>query len=810
MTSIPFTSGTGSAVDPLASEISWRAWKLVAADPSRVSAEVVQSLTVGFDCLVEAAWQPGRSVLFSQLEWTPSRDLNQEGELSVHLAVGMLGPVGSTGDEVQGISARVREVLRRHHVVAAVEVDPAAVIGSCDPRRSEPDGHGHMVHVRQRTATIGDEDDIIEVVSRFSPTIEPWTAVAAQLADLDRHVRVRATVLSTELSPADRMEIERDLARVQAMRARATDRPEVAFDADRAEATLLDLRASLASPVLAAEIAIWSDTPLAHTAVRSIAASFTSESDVLRRQGHVVVATNRLLLGGYEILTEPDGWPEAQHLGIPLRGGARPRQLVDLVTLTESPVGWPMPIAGPLPAIPTEVPVPRRTPQIYRPRTEVRSTPLGTSIDQVAIALPRDLRTRHRLITGTWGAGKSTAMVRQALGDLRDGEPFLFIDPHGGAADELIARADAEGIQVVVIDAADGATDQIQVLPVWEGTSGDVLDQATRRFSDAVASSMKAADWTGPRWFSTFEAMLELVALHGAELVDGVVWLNDADQLRSRLDHPELSAFARSTLANLSRSTGEGADVRGWVSSKLHPVVSGSARRIIARAGQGVDLAAAVAAGIPVIVNLASLSVTEGNLVGHLALAAILDGAFEQIDPDRPIVTCYLDEAHRFPASGMARAFAEGRKFAIALDIAIQGLGQLPGDLADLAMAAGTQLAFRATPDTAGRLGHLLGVAAAELLGQPDLHATVVVHGHPATSVVIEPLEPCPVARRRTPPRELPPPLSEGGPEGSAPDRTTGPRRGSFLDAYLARNRKAAVTADDPDADVPDDAMALP
>ena len=722
MTSLPFTSGTGSAVDPLASEISWRAWRLIAADPSRVSAEVVQSLTVGFDCLVEAAWQPGRSVLFSQLEWAPNSDLDQEGELAVHLAVGMLGPAGSTDDEVEGISARVREVLRRHHVLAAVEVDPATVIGSCDPLRSEPDRHGHMVHVRQRTATIGDEVDIIEVVSRFSPTIEPWTAVASQLADLDRHVRVRATVLSTELSPADRMEIERDLARVQAMRARTADRPEMAFDADRAEATLLDLRASLASPVLAAEIAIWSDTPLAHTAVRSIAASFTSESDVLRRQGHVVVATNRLLLGGYQILTEPEGWPEAQHLGIPLRGGARSRQ----------------------------------------------------------------------------------------LGDLRDGEPFLFIDPHGGAADELIARADAEGIQVVVIDAADGATDQIQVLPVWEGTSRDVLDRATRRFSDAVASSMKAADWTGPRWFSTFEAMLELVALHEAELVDGVVWLNDADQLRPRLDHPELSAFARSTLANLSRSTGEGADVRGWVSSKLHPVVSGSARRIIARAGQGVDLAAAVAAGIPVIVNLASLSVTEGNLVGHLALAAILDGAFEQIDPDRPIVTCYLDEAHRFPASGMARAFAEGRKFAIALDIAIQGLGQLPAELADLATAAGTQLAFRATPDTAGRLGHLLGVAAADLLGQPDLHATVVVHGHPATSVVIEPLEPCPVARRRTPLRELPPPLSEGGPEGSASDRTTSASRGSFLDEYLARNRKAAVTADDPDAEVPDEAMALP
>jgi hypothetical protein len=823
MSTLPFTSRTGSAVDPLATEISWRAWRLTAADPARITPEVVQSLAVGFDCLVEAAWQPGRSLVISEVGWAPSPDGRQDGTLAVHLAVGMLGPAGTTSEEVHGITARVHEVLRRHRVLATEAVDPSVVIGACNPVPGGPDDAGHMVHIRQRTVTVGDDADLVEVVSRYSPTVEPWSSVATQLADLDREVRVRATVLATELSPSDGMEIERDLARVSAMRARTTDRAEGAFDADRAEATLLDLRASLASPVLAAEIAVWSEQPLAHSAVRSLAAAFTSESDVLRRQGHVIVASNRLLLGGFAIVDAPAGWAEAQHLGIPLRGGLRPRELVDLVTLTESPVGWPLPIAGALPSLSTQVPIARRVAPIYRPGGAEPSTELGTTPGGTTVALPDRLRTRHRLITGTWGAGKSTVMVRQALRDLQQGRPFLFIDPHGGAADELVAEADRIGAPMVVIDATDGATERIQVLPDGGATGADELDRATRRFSASIASSMKVADWTGPRWFSTFEAILEVVAVHRAELVDGVVWLNEAEHLRDRLADPHLSGFARSTLANLVRSTGDGTDVRGWVSSKLHPVVSGPARRVIAPAGEGVDVAAAVARGIPVVVDLAGLSTTEGNLIGHVALACVLDGAFEAIDPDRPTVTCYLDEAHRFPASGMERAFAEGRKFGIALDIAVQGLGQLPPELADLALAAGTQLAFRATPDTAGRLAPVLGISPADLLSQPDLHATVGVHGHPATAVVVAPPEPRSAERRRSPLRPLDAPLSAreateprrtrpGSAPASADAKPGGP---SFLDEWLAQRRDAsdadpATGASDEDPANLDEATTVP
>ena len=133
-------------------------------------------------------------------------------------------------------------------------------------------------------------------------------------------------------------------------------------------------------------------------------------------------------------------------------------------------------------------------------------------------------------------------------------------------------------------------------------------------------------------------------------------------------------------------------------------------------------------------------------MVGHLVGSAVLDWAFNRAKDRRSLVTLYQDELAFAPVRGVARAFAEGRKFGVSFVAATQSLGQLPDDLADLAVSAGTQVTFRATPDTAARMAPILGVPARELIRQPDLHATLMVQGVPTTSVVLPPYEPCPSA----------------------------------------------------------------
>jgi hypothetical protein len=781
-----FEPASGSAIDPLVEEVTWSAWEMTAADPSKVSEGAVQAVNVGFDCLVEAAWRPGRSVLLTDLVWEPERP----EPLVVRLGIGVLGSKGSTQSDLAGLVPRVETALSTAGLFSAVPSDPAMLVGP----NSSADTWRHAAHITQGSWCVGDDDDVVEIVSRFNPTVEPWCSVAAQLGRLDRSVRVRATVLATELSPADRLELDDALRRVRAIRARNEARAEILFDVERAEATLLDLRASLASPALAGEIAVCSAEPLPETLLRSIAASFTSESDVLRRQGRVVVAANRFVLGGFEIRRDPSGWQDAQRLGVPLRGGLGARNLRDLLTLTESPIGWPVPFNGPLPATPTRVAADRPVPTALLPTAGTAATTIGTTPRGTEVSVPVEWRTRHMVVTGAWGAGKSTLLRTMALDDLRNGRPFLFLDPHGTAADDLIAHARLLGQFPVVIDAADGGTDLMKVLPrlTRAVASRTAADDAARRVAEAIASSLPDPEWSGPRWFAAFEALLELVIVHRGELVDGAVWLNDPVTLRPRLDHPELSPLARSTLETLAGSSGQSADVRGWVTCKLHPLVGGTVRRVLAPVGKGLDIAAAIAAGRPVIVSLSHLSMSEGNLVGHLALASVLDAALARPAAQAPLVTCYVDEAHRFPASGLSRAIAEGRKFGVALAVAGQSLGQWPHEFADLSMAAGTQVVFRATPETASRLAPVVGVAPGELISQPDLHAVVAVHGQPATTVVVPVPDPCPQPRVVAPPRSR---VTKRRPTAS-PSRPSlppfgPPSRPDLIDDFLARRRAA-------------------
>ena len=748
---VEFVPVNGSAVDPLVEEASWFALEVVSADPAAMSEVAAQRTSLGFGCLVEAAWQPGRAALVTEVDWDP----DVERPLTVRLAVGILGPRGTTAQEVAGLVARAEETTTGTGVYATASLRPSTVVTGVDEFGRPPRRLGsHAVHLTQAMRSLGDESDVIEIVSRFNSTFSPWSAVVAQLGRASTAVRVRGTVLASTLSPSDSLEIEDALRRVQGLRERSAGRPEIVFDADRAEATLLDLRARLASPALVSEIAICSHVALPESFLRSLAAAFTSQTDVLRQLGQVGASSNGLVLGGFELRRDPPGWAVAQAHGVPLRGGRGARELRDLITLGESPIGWPFPSREGLPSVPHVESVDRGVPAGLMPDAGVEATVIGTTSQGQSVVLPVHLRTRHLVATGVWGSGKSTLLCALALDDLRAGRPFVFIDPHGTAADRLADHADFLGVDAVVVDPTDGRTARLQVVPrlAASGRNRDEVDSAVRRLADAIATSFLDLEWAAPGWYAAFEALLELVVVHRGELIDGAVWVNDPHQLRERLKHPELSELSRSSLLSFLDDRN---DVRGWVTSKLHPLVSGEARRIVAPVGGGVEPGAALSSGRPVIVNLAGLSGAETNLVGHLSLSAVIDAALARGATERSLVTCYVDEVHRFPARGLARVVAEGRKFGIGLAVATQSLGQLSANLADLATAAGTHAVFRATPDTANRLGAVLGVEPQDLLVQPDLEMTLVVLGQQPTNVIVPPYETCSVSRVVKPPRRL-------------------------------------------------------
>lgn len=753
---IPFQPPAGSALDPLVEEITWAAWRLASADPTQITDATLPICTGGFDRLVERAWQPGRTVIITELQTSPNQTTH-EIEVEARLAVAAMGPADTTAAEVEGLRVEVESCLGTSSLARALTTEPI------DPARVVPSLGGDLrligdvALIRQHLANVDAGQRSVEVLSRFHPLLDPWTPLLQRLVRFPEPILVRATLLATERSPMDRLELDDSVRALHAAQA-IESCPEDRATRDRALATLVDLKASFASSLFVSEVAVASENRLPEALLRVIASCFTSGFDVHRGGGQTFVASNAHLLGGYEIDRSSPRAAEALAHGLPLYGGLAPRGLRDLVTLAESPIGWPIPIPPePLPGIPAKPTITTGdVPEVLSSDCSRTTTLLTAAGHEPPVALPVDLRTRHTLVTGTWGSGKSTLLGRLALDDLRNGRGFVYIDPHGTSADWLLGHAEHHEVQVVTIDADDADSDRIEPVARLrpEGTNRADVEQTIAQFAGAIASSLPDPLWCGPRWEAVIRAALEVQSVHGCDLQELVTWINDGRALRKRLDHPKVSRLAQATLANLCHSGpgSDAADVRGWASSKLHVLVSGPARRILAAPGKGYSVASAVESGTPIIANLSGLASSEAALVGHLLLTSVRDAAIARGAGAPALYSCYVDEVHRFPAHGLSRIIVEGRKFGVGLVCAAQSLSQLHDDLADLALGAGTHVAFRCTPDSARALADLIGQSPHDLVALRDLQAVVAVQGQGSTSVDVAPIEPSPREHTKTPP----------------------------------------------------------
>lgn len=774
-------SRSGSAVDPLAEEVTWAAWTLAGASPRRVTSDgAFQSAAAVFDRIVEVAWLPGRVSLFSEIAVSGA----VHPELRVSFAVGVMGSSGSTFAETAAISDLVTSRLNGPRLpYRALAVDPLTLL---DVPANDVT---HAAVVRQRELTVeavADGADL-SILSRFNPTMDPWSGVAHLLMSRTAPTRVRATVLPTEVTISDRIALEAAVTAAHAAAERATGRPDLQFQAERAVATLVDLRASFATPVLCSEVAVTSSEPLPLVFLRSVGSQFTSEVDVIRRQGHSVVAAQRLMVGGFDISPAPDHLLAGHREGLPVRGGLEARELRDLLTLFESPVGWPIPVNEPVPTVPTTA-----MRQLTVPVGMSEGLTVGVGPAGVTAHLPAEALERHVLVTGTTGTGKTTFFVASMLDRLRTAQPFLFIDLHGQAADRLMAHADELGVPVLVIDAHDGDTGRVRLTPRLEadGSNLDEVESAASRFADAIASRYENPEWSGPRWLQLARALALLTAAHGAEVVDVVGWLADRDQTQSKTRHGGIPSWAQATLSTLhAQNNSDAAGVRDWLTCKLTAFASSAGRRIFAPAGEGDDLHEVLASGVPVIVNLSALSGSDAAMAGHLIIATVLETAMQEPLEGAEPFTVFVDEAHRFPVASMERVVAEGRKFGVSLALATQSLTQFDPSMADIVSGAGVKLAFRQSPDSANRLAPLMDLDALDLVDLPDLHAYVKVTGHSTCSVEVDPYAPMPAEHVKAPLVPV-----RGATRESEDGRRAGTfephRRPSFMDEWTARQER--------------------
>lgn len=730
----------GSAIDVLAEEVSYLSWTMTSANPGRVRSEAgARALSNEFRHLVEAIWMPGRVVVSSELA-AYCRDY-ADG-LRFRLLIGVFGAVGATRSDALAVRRIVHAHLGGFGCPYDIEIgEPEEMLD-----RIATEEIAHTALVRQRELSVEIDDQSIEVLSRWHPKIDPWIGVAALCrANPGVPMRVRATVLATQLGIDDQLILDDALERVQRLLEGGVRRGDHRSQLERAGATLTDIKASFCTPVLAAEIAVCSAEPLADPTVRTIASMFTSEADVHWDRTSVVVAAQTAYLGGFDIIRDPTDLPSALQSGLPLCGGYGPRSLRDLVSLTESPIGWPLPLGYAIPGVPTTT-----TRHLPVPGALREGLLVGTGSDGAEVRVAENYVGRHVAMIGKTGCGKSALISARALDDVRSGIPFMLFDPHGFVADRIVVVAEREGHSLRLLDAFDSSSEGFSPVPALEpgGASLDEVTTAAGHLADALMASLPDAKWAGPRWRQQAIAIGYIAAFQRVDLATAIYRYADRSARGEVLADPLLPDFARRILSLLqATSAGDAAELIGWVTSKFDGLVSGPSRRLLAAPDAGVHMRDLLDQGESLVVNLAGLPRIDAGLIGHLILAAALDAAMANPSPRRRY-DIFVDEASLFPVAGLEGVIHTGRKFGANLWLAIQSTEQCSAGLVDAIGATGVHFAFRQTPSSAHRLAGQFGVQPVDLMDLPDFHAYLKV-GSMTTTVDVPRYEEVPARDKR-------------------------------------------------------------
>lgn len=738
--------GPGASLDPRVEEVSWVAFKAIAARAAAIGSklDLAESLRAMSDVL-ERTWDPGRTAALARVAST--RD--ERGRLSLDLivAVGVLGPRGETASDAETCAGIVETSLARFPSPFVTERTPAAPLFHGPPPR-------HLAAIRQRWVEASDESTTVRAVSRFDRQIESSLELADLVLGSPAPILLQASFAATTLSPEDSLWLEHEAIRGRELLERATDgaNPVLARRSARVVETLVDLAESFSGPLWVGEIVVGSDRPLPRPLLRSLAACLTNELDVIHAsQAAPVVAERRRIVGGYDIEPIHEAVPASDAIntraayaaGLPspaLYG----RTLRDCFSLTEAGLAfrWPVPAGRAVPTLPSrgayQMPAPAGLPS--------NGLRVGKDPNGVDIFLGPDGVGRHLWIVGGTGSGKSTFLRTCARHDLEHGRPFVLIDPHGDLSRAVRADAESLGRAVAVIDADEPATlalDLLDGLPAQARVNAHARGRAVARLIDALTSHLPY-DWVGPRFRQIARAALEIMVSastqYSVRLGDISRLLLDRnllDWLLSEVDEPHAAHVLRHHLREHDSS-----GVALWVAAKFEDMAfNPGAQQILAPFGEGVAVGDALSHRIPLVVNLSAgrLSRLASGLLGHAVLASAVNHALSRDVTDREPFVLYVDEAHRFPATNLCAGLSETRKYGCSVVAAHQELSQLDVELRDGLLANAARVVFRTGIADAHAIGPLTGIPATELASLPNLHAFMQIDGLATFSIELDP-----------------------------------------------------------------------
>ena len=392
------------------------------------------------------------------------------------------------------------------------------------------------------------------------------------------------------------------------------------------------------------------------------------------------------------------------------------------------------------------------------------------------IRQPMEVQTRHQLIAGKSGAGKSTLLRDLAVGAMdaspegsgRAGSTVIIVDPHSDLANAVL-RAIPTTIKDRVLHIDFGGTTHLPSLNLLDVH----LYPDVPRQVDRVVAVLKLA-YPGPEWGPRMQQILRrsVTALmnHNLRLprgqqhslLDVLRFISDGnyrDRVFEACDDELRRWEWAQAYDHLPRGRWE--EWRQPVDNKLTPLRDHPlAAHILGQPVSTIDLAEMLRGGVDYVIvdgGSAMLGNESAQLVCSSFVNALLQSVMSADTPPEVSrgITLIVDEAAVLSAIDYETAYAQGRKYGVAIVAATQSPAQIdridPQLMTIIGTNVGAHIVFGTGEEDAGHLARELGVPAREIVSLDDYRAIArwteqAAKGQAFTFTTLPPRAPAPDA----------------------------------------------------------------
>jgi hypothetical protein len=319
---------------------------------------------------------------------------------------------------------------------------------------------------------------------------------------------------------------------------------------------------------------------------------------------------------------------------------------------------------------------------------------LGYDATGKPIRLSIDDRKTHMHIIGSSGSGKSKFMEWMMRGEIRNGQGFALLDPHGtlydAVADYCAHHIPQQDIVLLNLSEPDSI---INFNPFRKSPTGDVSVQVDRRISAILhAWDVKNADQT-----PTLERMLRLIFTVMFEHNLGLPQIQHLIDFNAGEVREQLIESLQTPLVQREWRELQTLKAKDWREETLSAknrlfrfLTSTALTRFLGLPERSIDLKQIIDEGKVLLVNLAPsdhLSPENSRVFGGLLINEIFETATrrrkddEGNDPAPYFV--YLDEFASFISLDIANMLDQIRKFGVFLILAHQRFGQIDENIQD-------------------------------------------------------------------------------------------------------------------------------